>query len=339
MQLSKIKFSNIILIIIILLQVEMIFYIINKNDGFKAITEKTKSYLLRNVIVSVSPISRDNIVFPTNTDLSHFYEPKENSVITNSQTARPWLGDNPVYHINADSLRDRYDYAVEKPSDTFRIVVLGDSFTYGLYVKDGENYSEVLEDNLNKLDCKNYKKFEVLNMGVSGYDLRYNIERFKIRGQKYNPDLVILFLIQDDFTIINETYLVKIEEYIKTNNPDQNEINAFGTYLQKTFEKSFMDKILEYQKKSLELFNKLYSGQLLIYSPTDFLSTDLVDIDSLLSEYVFSRPKTSLYRTNIDLVKSEKVFAGDGHPTSKGHADIAVDIQNYLIKNSLLQCK
>lgn len=60
---------------------------------------------------------------------------------------------------------------VEKPAGVFRILTLGDSFTMGKGVADGETYSVYLEESLNRSageSCK-VKKFEVLNGGVDSY--------------------------------------------------------------------------------------------------------------------------------------------------------------------------
>jgi len=105
----------------------------------------------------------------------------------------PWLGYTPAYTINSDTLNDGSEYQIQKPKDTYRIMTLGDSFTFGFYVNTYDSYPETLERLLNEQPCNN--KFEVLNLGLPGYDIRQSLERFKRRGSKYNPDLVIWFLV------------------------------------------------------------------------------------------------------------------------------------------------
>ena len=93
--------------------------------------------------------------------------------------------------INSKGLRDReYDY--KKPEGIKRIVVLGDSHTWGCGVEDEERFTEVLEDNL-------LKYFQVINMGVIGYGNDQELLTLKNEGVKYNPDIVIVaFSIQND---------------------------------------------------------------------------------------------------------------------------------------------
>jgi len=132
--------------------------------------------------VSMNPINKDELIFSEEGNLKYFYERKPNSIDSKKQE---WLPNNYDYEItiNAESLNERFDYSSDKPQDVFRIITIGDSFTYGKYVNTKENYPERLEDLLNKeLKCQNIKRFEVINLGMGGYDIEYSVHRFKIRG-------------------------------------------------------------------------------------------------------------------------------------------------------------
>jgi lysophospholipase L1-like esterase len=102
--------------------------------------------------------------------------------------------------INSDNFRDR-EYTIEKLNDTIRVIALGDSFTFGWGVELNDTWPKQLENLLNK-KCEK-KKFEVLNMGVPGYNTPMEIEFFKLKGIKYNPDIVILAYVGND--LVNET--------------------------------------------------------------------------------------------------------------------------------------
>lgn len=83
--------------------------------------------------------------------------------------------------------------SVEKPAGVFRILTLGDSFTMGKGVPDGETYSVFLEALLNQApggSCK-WPTFEVLNGGVDSYaPILSNIELQRDLAS-LEPDLVI----------------------------------------------------------------------------------------------------------------------------------------------------
>ncbi len=141
--------------------------------------------------MKVAIIDKDKTTSYSQDDLQAFKEYKPNLYIEDSPD---WLSDGVVYKINSDSLNERFDYDVEKKTEVFRIITLGDSFTFGLYVNTGDNWTEILEDKLNK-EIKNNKisKFEVINLGMPGYDVQYIVRKYKIRGLKYNPDLILWF--------------------------------------------------------------------------------------------------------------------------------------------------
>ena len=60
------------------------------------------------------------------------------------------------------------EHAVIKPKDVFRIIVLGDSYVEGIQVSLEQTISRRLERLLNR-HFKGTTRYEVINMGVSGY--------------------------------------------------------------------------------------------------------------------------------------------------------------------------
>src|SRR3989344_7968954 len=140
----------------------------------------------------------------------------------------------------------------EKDLKNFRIITLGDSFTFGQYINTNQNYSEILEDNLNNnLHCREIKHFDVINLGVPGYDLEYEVERFNLKGLNYNPDLVIWLINDWNISIINELMKPINEELLK-DSKEKDEIKRFETAWidsQKKLKKIYGDKfITSYQK-------------------------------------------------------------------------------------------
>ncbi|NUM42381.1 MAG: hypothetical protein HUU45_12210, partial [Leptospiraceae bacterium] len=67
------------------------------------------------------------------------------------------------YNINSLGLRDK-EYSVRKPDNTFRILMLGDSYTEGDGVHSHETFSKLLEDQLQTRTGP--MKYEVINAGV-----------------------------------------------------------------------------------------------------------------------------------------------------------------------------
>ncbi|MDP3727177.1 MAG: hypothetical protein Q8R35_00900, partial [bacterium] len=166
----------------------------------------------RRTQAAIIPIAKESLAFPVESRLKHFYELRAGA---GKEAFRPsWLPYASEYHYNADGLNDRFDYAVPKPADTFRIIALGDSWTYGQFVSTGDAYPERLEDMLNdRRLCRSNRKFEVLNFGVPSYDIEYSAERFRLRGARYDPDLVLWLLIRNDFEEINEFVLPRARMY------------------------------------------------------------------------------------------------------------------------------
>lgn len=85
-----------------------------------------------------------------------------------------------------------------KPADTFRVIVLGDSYTEALQVAADKNFCELLEGLLNGSPEKKYKTIEVLNAGVSGYSPLNHYLYFQRELARLAPDTVIVQLFAND---------------------------------------------------------------------------------------------------------------------------------------------
>lgn len=99
------------------------------------------------------------------------------------------------FKVNAQGLRDN-NYSLQKPLDTFRILMLGDSFVEGFGVNIEDTYGKILEKSLNE---NSSKKIEVINAGVSGWSPLSEYLYLREYGMLYQPDLVVLNLNATDF--------------------------------------------------------------------------------------------------------------------------------------------
>jgi len=98
--------------------------------------------------------------------------------------------------INNLGFRDNQDYSFEKGNNTFRIIVLGDSVTFGHGCKFEETWPFLLKQNLVKWNNK--VKWEVWNLGVPGYDSNLELKTLEEIGPKAEPDLVIVGFYEND---------------------------------------------------------------------------------------------------------------------------------------------
>lgn len=96
-----------------------------------------------------------------------------------------------IVHINSRGFRDQErDY--EKPPGTFRIAVLGNSWTEALQVPLEKTYVSVLQQLLNENNCELEKRVEVLNFGVAGYSTAQELLLLRKNVWNYHPDVVLL---------------------------------------------------------------------------------------------------------------------------------------------------
>jgi hypothetical protein len=90
--------------------------------------------------------------------------------------------------LNNYGLHDT-NLTMEKPKDTFRILILGDSFPQGWQVKLEQGFPWLMEEELNQTSPR---KIEVINMSADTYGTDRELLLFAALGWRFQPDLVLL---------------------------------------------------------------------------------------------------------------------------------------------------
>jgi len=101
-------------------------------------------------------------------------------------------------HTNSVGFRDR-DFQIPKPLSGYRILVLGDSFTWGVGLEIEQTVSKNLERRLNE---RSSRRIEVLNASVPGTNTVQQLTLLKSKGLTYQPDLILLTYNLNDINFI-----------------------------------------------------------------------------------------------------------------------------------------
>lgn len=313
---------QIIVIIILLYKISQ-----NKLDFFK---------------VSVNTIYSNTLNKEGSPHLAYFYEPLFNST---EEVHKSWLSTKVRYTINRDTLNERYNYHTTNTSDAYRIIALGDSFTFGENVSTKDNYTEKLEDLLNTSCLKG--KFEVINLGVRGYDIQYMLERYKKRGVKYKAQLVIMLFGDFQLFRMNEELGVRIEK-IKKGTPSIDVSTAHIIASYQMIKDLGWKAILIWQKNQINKTMKsiipnkfiiklpiLCMNNTYIWNNQTFRCKYFIQYDSIFR--TIARERSDTYFLS-DFRWDKKMFFQDGHPNIDGHKVLADSTFNYLTKNKLIPC-
>lgn len=314
------------LAVIILLQLIICLYL-------GIVISKKKSNVLGDI--SINTLQKEYYELSLQSPIRSFYEPKQGvsyEEVNNGYAAE--------YSINKDRLNETADYPVEKDNTVYRILTLGDSFTFGVLVDTQENWTEKLEVMLNSwLRCESKKEFEVINLGVGGYDIEYALERYKIRGAKYNPDLVIWLIKGDDLWQVNKVIRPIAHRYTLENTQEGGS-EAYRPWLLATqeFKKNTdLNDLIVMHKKHISDFRSLYKNKI-VFGFMENTSNDADDriIRTMLKGMSDSSPSISYFEFPDIHQNKDWIIQGNGHPTEDGHTMMAESIFRYLTEDTSL---
>ncbi|MBN2301291.1 MAG: hypothetical protein JXN60_02115 [Lentisphaerae bacterium] len=95
-----------------------------------------------------------------------------------------------VYRVISNKQGFRMEHDLTFPKEQQRILVLGDSFTFGPYLPNWHCYPNLLD--------KQYADKEVINAGIAGYTITDEASLFMGRAKYVEPDITILQVLDND---------------------------------------------------------------------------------------------------------------------------------------------
>jgi len=240
------------------------------------------------------------------------------------------------FKTNAEGFRDR-NHTIN--TNTYKIAVLGDSFTMGTGVSEEETYVSQTEKQLNQLDEKS--QYEVFNFGVSGYALTSYKTILERNALKYNPDLVVVgfcgpndhYRIGTDFSLDNFTIKPKKNMF-------------WDSYLKKLLIIKFNAKIIEpvpyeaehakYVDKQFQdfqaIFTKNNSKGLIFYMDLTYNPMHIAEIRSLAEKNNLLFLDVSKFFQDKNLFKYI-VNELDPHPNGKANKIFADTLSSFILAN------
>lgn len=110
-----------------------------------------------------------------------------------------------VITYNNCGYRNAFDIQIPKPKESFRILVLGDSFAFGDVLSDFDTLPFWMNYFLNLRSDSN-AFYEVLNGGIPGTTINVQREMFLKRGLQSQPNQVVLVVCGNDVAEMDEMY-------------------------------------------------------------------------------------------------------------------------------------
>jgi len=244
------------------------------------------------------------------------------------------------FKTNSQGLRDK-EYSPQNPANTFRVAVIGGSYTVPVGVEIDEAFHSILENRLNQE--YSYLNYEFINFGVSGYRINNKIATLKHKALEYDPDLILFILDGSRFT----------EDKEKEFKPKSQKNQFFQSFTYKLISKN---KLFKNDNKHKEFLDEHEAGlnklnltlqELSKISRRNNVPICIVVLDHDYSHYELSGEikksveKNDLFYSNTipsfqdTDIRDFTIYKIDTHPNSKANqifADaIYKDLKNQLI--------
>lgn len=259
-----------------------------------------------------------------------------------------------ILETNSQGLRDR-EYSIKKPARTFRVAVIGDSFTMPSGVTIEDAYHTLLEERLNAQS--DTFRYEFINFGTDGYSLRDYLLQLQHIVPPYEPDLVLIgFMPGNDTQKILPSrqeyivpasnfwaYLLAVVRYGK---------NAIHPQVRNSWNAPKLDGISPNPRDEMIAENEPYLREMFAKIATETTAKGIPVIvanleyktvhpkllsllQKITAEHGMSFTDTSVHFKGIDPL-SLIIYRADGHANAKANRIFADVIYNGLIQNNLL---
>ncbi len=255
-----------------------------------------------------------------------------------------------AYNINSHGFRSPdFPKGSDAANEKKRILLLGDSFLFGIFLEESQTISSQL---LKKLG----PEYEVYSMAAPGWGLDQMYHAYLNNVQHIDPDIVLLFFIDDDISRVMEAFywgastkrayklekgklifrepedgqLSQLESYFCFNSQIINRLYRIGVMRQaQPLSEAILEHWIEGEK---EASRSLYTVRFPRIEQIGQPALKQYDLE------VFFKEKNCFYldlEPEIRQLEKEELEAlyiqGDDHPSSKGAAYIAEKLQQILV--------
>jgi hypothetical protein len=201
-----------------------------------------------------------------------FYEPDE------VRGYSLWPGAEGVYRregaahvlINSDGLRDR-EHAKEKPANTLRVAVVGDSYAEAFQVEREKAFWSVLEARLRECPALSGREVEVINFGVSGYGTAQELLTLREKVWGYSPDVVLLAVTTNN-DVLDNSRALKLTDDIPYFVLDGDRLaldDSFRHTADFRLHNSALNRLGRWLRKNLRFVQAIHEGQRALKSRLD----------------------------------------------------------------------
>lgn len=338
-----------------------------KRELFKNVDMRKKIILSIISVVLFFTIGEVVIrLFNLKFELSHYFKFEEHFQIDPQLSNRYLLKDPYVFWrlapnkksgINSLGFRDSEQVSIVKDENTFRILCIGDSITFGYPItlnRPEDAYPKILERPLNI--SSGTRKFEVINAGVPGYTSYQGLQYLRHHLLRYKPDLVIAQFgindaekacyfedkdqkIQSDWLIEMQNILIKSRLYrlfskvifcIKCRTVNFN----YKKYSNSGDIRRVSPEDYAYNLEKMVKTGKKNNFKVLFIPPARREDGEIIlDEEYIPPQYAM----INTYKVFKERESEAELFFNDNvHLTPEGHKIIAEQIYKYLIRQDLI---
>jgi D-alanyl-lipoteichoic acid acyltransferase DltB (MBOAT superfamily) len=239
------------------------------------------------------------------------------------------------FSTNQWGMRDR-SYSKEKPSGTYRIAMLGSSYTLGAGVAMESTFPSLVEQRLNAGSSTPYDSIEVLNFASAGYSILRRQALFEKDALAFDVDLVIDMSISGEAHLAVRNLRTAIQEAIPDVDPALLEIvRRAGVTSEMSSEAiesrlgAYTDEILSWGYHQLSLLAKRNDVETLVFMLPRVDDTDAIYREEWLALSKIAE-EAGLAAVSLEGVygplnkrRALKLAPWDSHPNIEGHALLA----------------
>lgn len=172
-----------------------------RHEQFKYLTKLGLLVLMGifgSFLISEAGLRLMNISYP----VFHGFDPVRGRVLEPGMEGWFHYEGNAYVQINSAGFRD-VEHTLQKPKGTYRILILGDSYTEARQVSLENTFGRKVEHQLQSCERLLPNNVEVINFGVPGYGNAEELITLRSRGWAYDPDLVLTMFFSGNDLIDN----------------------------------------------------------------------------------------------------------------------------------------